>query len=407
MSASPDYRLLADPGGFTQAANALASGYGPFAVDTERASAFRYDDRAFLVQINRRGAGTFLISPEGHRDAARDAFAPVLNSQEWIIHAASEDLRSLALLGLHPGSLFDTELAARIAGFDRPNLAAMVEHFIGVELEKGHGQEDWSATPLPAAWQDYAALDVVYLGDLADALAEHLDGAGKLRFAVEEFAYLRQCSMTAAKPKTWREVKGVSSLRSASELQVARALWRTRDAISRETDTSPGRVLSNKSLVEIARVQPTTGSELAQAVSKERLTRADARRWQRVVADALQEDRSTWPAPLQPDPLVPPSKSVWERNDPDSWAMLALARESITALAADLDIQPSVLLAPSTLKQVVWLAPRTGPTLDTHEAAHYLAQSGARPWQTELTAPLIARAHAAVFAVARADTARG
>ena len=73
----------------------------------------------------------------------------MLNGAEWIVHAAPEDLPSLADLGLHPGRLFDTALAGRIAGYNKPNLGAMVKEFCGVELEKSHGRENWSAVPLP------------------------------------------------------------------------------------------------------------------------------------------------------------------------------------------------------------------------------------------------------------------
>lgn len=406
VSAPLDYRLVDTPEHFAEAAQALAGGRGPFAVDTERASSFRYGDRAFLVQVFRRDAGTFLIAPEGHRRAVQDILGPVLNGQEWIIHAAGEDLRSLAQLGLYPGVLFDTELAARIAGFERPNLAAMVREFIGVELEKGHGQENWSTTPLPKAWQEYAALDVAYLCDLAEALTEHLSAHGKLDFAVQEFAHLATSTAQTHRPKTWRETKGVGSLRSSAHLQVARALWQTRDDISKQADRSPGRVLSNHALVTIARAEPSTAKELSAAVQHERMPSAEARRWQRIVDEALLADQSTWPQPLKPDPATPPSKSSWERIRPSSWHMLQIARESIELRASELSIQPSVLLAPATLKHVVWHSPSSALTLDTHAAARRLLDAGARPWQAELTAPLISHAHAASHAVGSGPVAK-
>lgn len=116
-------KVLLSPREFHAAADRLAAGTGPFAIDTERASAYRYDDRAFLVQIRREGAGTFLLAPEHHRTELRAALAPVLNGQEWVVHAAPSDLPCLAWLGLYPGRLFDTELAARFAGFAHPNLS--------------------------------------------------------------------------------------------------------------------------------------------------------------------------------------------------------------------------------------------------------------------------------------------
>src|SRR5699024_10243717 len=119
--------LLTTPAQFEAAADVLAGGSGPFAIDTERASGFRYDDRAFLIQIRRRGAGTLLFDPESRSPELSRSLGPVLNGQEWIIHAAATDLPSLAWLDLRPGTLFDTELAGRLAGFELVNLAAMVE----------------------------------------------------------------------------------------------------------------------------------------------------------------------------------------------------------------------------------------------------------------------------------------
>lgn len=394
MSARPIYTLVNTPAAFRGAAGALALGRGPFAVDTERASSFRYGDRAFLVQVHRRGAGTFLIAPEGHRDAVQQAFAPVLNGAEWIIHAAGEDLRSLAHLGLHPGILFDTELASRIAGFDRPNLAAMVERFVGVELEKGHGHEDWSRTPLPVSWQDYAALDVEYLNELAEALAEYLDANGKLGWAFQEFNHLvRSYSLTPRPKKAWRDMKGLSALRDESDLQVARELWRAREQLGQERDISPGRLLSNRDLVDIARAKPSSPRELARAVRRTNLPPRDAREWLTVVEHALAADPSSWPPRHAPQSNAAPPKSRWERHYPQSWAMLQTCREGIAHRAAELQMQPEVLFAPATLREAVWGAPDTGPAWDTHQAALALQNAGARAWQVEFAAPILADAH--------------
>ncbi|HTY27834.1 MAG TPA: ribonuclease D, partial [Mycobacterium sp.] len=145
------------------AAERLAAGTGPFAVDAERASGFRYSNRAYLIQIRRTGAGTVLIDPVNHGSSPIDVLEPVahvLAEDEWILHAADQDLPCLAEVGLRPPSLYDTELAGRLAGFERVNLAAMVQRLLGLGLAKGHGAADWSKRPLPADWLNYAALDV-------------------------------------------------------------------------------------------------------------------------------------------------------------------------------------------------------------------------------------------------------
>ena len=178
------------------AAGKLASGRGPFAVDAERASGFRYSNRAYLIQIRREGAGTVLIDPVNHGGSPIDALRPladVLGDDEWILHAADQDLPCLAEVGLRPPALYDTELAGRLAGFERVNLAAMVQRLLGLGLAKGHGAADWSKRPLPAAWLNYAALDVEVLIELRSAVHDVLAEQRKTHWATEEFEYLR-CS---------------------------------------------------------------------------------------------------------------------------------------------------------------------------------------------------------------------
>jgi ribonuclease D len=101
------------------AAELLASGNGPFAVDAERASGFRYSNRAYLLQIRRAGAGTVLIDPVNHGGDPVATLAPVakvLATDEWVLHAADQDLPCLAEIGMRPTKLYDTELAGRLAG---------------------------------------------------------------------------------------------------------------------------------------------------------------------------------------------------------------------------------------------------------------------------------------------------
>ena len=141
-------QLSASAAQIADAAARLYRGHGPFAVDAERASGFRYSNRAYLIQIRRSGAGTVLIDPVNHGGSPLDALGPV------------------AEVGLRPPSLYDTELAGRLAGLERVNLAAMVQRLLGLGLAKGHGAADWSKRPLPDAWLNYAALDVEVLIEL-------------------------------------------------------------------------------------------------------------------------------------------------------------------------------------------------------------------------------------------------
>src|ERR1700757_2231958 len=179
------------------AAELLAGGHGPFAVGAERASGFRSSTRAYLIQIRRAGAGTVLIDPVSHGGDPLTVLRPVaevLRQDEWILHSADQDLPCLAEVGLRPTALYDTELAGRLAGFDRVNLATMVQRLLGLGLAKGHGAADWSKRPLPIDWLNYAALDVELLIELRAAISGVLAEQGKTGWAAEEFDYLRTLS---------------------------------------------------------------------------------------------------------------------------------------------------------------------------------------------------------------------
>ncbi len=136
------------------------------------------------MQIRRDGAGTVLIDPVNHGADPLTTLAPiaeVLGTDEWVLHAADQDLPCLAEIGMRPTKLYDTELAGRLAGFDRVNLATMVERLLGLGLKKGHGAADWSKRPLPPEWLNYAALDVEVLIELRDRHRRGARGAGQVR----------------------------------------------------------------------------------------------------------------------------------------------------------------------------------------------------------------------------------
>ena len=347
--------------------------------------------------MHRRRAGTFLFAPEGHREALGETLGPVVNGKEWILHAAGEDLASLALLGLEPGSLFDTELAARLAGFERPNLGAMVEHFTGTTLEKGHGREDWSTTPLPDEWLVYAAEDVTYLHILAEALAEELDARGMLDAAEQEFAHIIATRSTPPAQKTWRDVKGMSTVRTPAGLQIARALFAERDATARAQDISPSTVLPSRVIVEVAKAEPNHPGELAKVHGFPARKRGATGRWFGVIEAALRERRQAWPAPSRRASDVPPSKSHWQRHYPESYAVLDAARGHIAEAAAELGIGAENVVAPAVLRQVIWAATddpvELTAALGTDFACRRLLEAGARPWQASIAGPRIARAY--------------
>jgi ribonuclease D len=362
----------------------LAAGEGPFAVDAERASGFRYSQRAYLIQIFRRGSGAFLFDPPAIGDFS--ALAAVMADEEWILHAASQDVACLREVGLDPAKIFDTELGARLAGLPRVGLGPVVEQLLGIHLAKEHSAADWSTRPLPQAWLVYAALDVELLPDLRDRIAEILEAAGKTEIAAQEFDAVLQRE-TPVRDEPWRRLSGIQSLRQARNLAVARSLWRARDDYAREIDTAPGRLVPDASLLAAARALPATKRELA--AIKEftgRASRSQLDRW----FDAIQRGMAETDLPqLRPPSDTLPPPRVWADKNPEADGRLKRARAAVTAVSEARGIPLENLLTPELLRRVAWNPPAPA-TADGIAAA--LAALGARPWQLDATAQVIAEA---------------
>ena len=160
---------LTHPDARARVVDVLARGSGPIAVDAERASGYRYGQAAYLVQLRRADLGTVLIDPRALPDLTE--LGAAMADDEWVLHAASQDLPCLAELGMRPAKVFDTELAGRLLGYPKVGLGSIVEEVLGLSLEKGHSAADWSTRPLPEPWLRYAALDVEVLVELRDVLA--------------------------------------------------------------------------------------------------------------------------------------------------------------------------------------------------------------------------------------------
>ena len=374
-----------------RAADTLAGGTGPFAIDAERASGFRYSNRAYLIQIRRAGAGTVLIDPVNHGGSPIDTLTPlaeVLNQDEWILHAADQDLPCLAEVGLQPPRLYDTELAGRLAGFDRVNLAAMVQRLLGLGLAKGHGAADWSKRPLPADWLNYAALDVEVLIELRAAVDEVLTEQAKTAWAAEEFEHLRGMESTPTRRDRWRRTSGLHKVRTVQGLAAVREMWTVRDRIARDRDIAPGRILPDAAIVAAALADPDTVDELiALPVFGGPRQRRSARVW----LDALAAARITADPPDIAEPLSgPPPPPRWAKRRPEAAARLDAAKSSLSELSQQVSVPTENLLSPDLVRRLCWDWTDTAevPTaVDT-----FLRDNGARAWQRTLTVPVLAPA---------------
>ena len=311
----------------------------------------------------------------------------MLGTDEWVLHAADQDLPCLAEVGMRPPALYDTELAGRLAGFDRVNLAAMVQRLLGLGLAKGHGAADWSKRPLPAAWLNYAALDVEVLLELRHAVAAVLAEQGKADWAAQD-------SNTSAPSSRSRPAATVGAARRGSTRCATGACWPGCASCGRCATTSPGDATSHRDgscptrRSSTRRADPKTTDELLKLpVFRGPKQRRSAQVW----LDALAAGREDPDPPHASEPQNGPPPAVrWSRRKPEAAARLEAARAGLGALSEQLDIPTENLVAPDLVRRLCWDWTPTTDAAASVEAV--LRDGGARAWQRELTVPVLAAA---------------
>jgi ribonuclease D len=359
----------------------------PIAIDAERASGYRYGQRAYLVQLRREDVGTMLFDPVYLPDLS--TLGAAIADDEWVLHAASQDLPCLAEVGLHATRVFDTELAGRLLGYAKVGLGSIVEEVLGFTLEKGHSAADWSTRPLPEPWIRYAALDVEVLVELRDRLAAQLDESGKRAWAEEEFAAIVAAQPAAPRVDPWRRTSGMHRVRRRRELAVVRSLWERRDELAQQRDISPGRVLPDLAIVEAALAGPTTELDLVKLpLWGGRSLRRQGATWLPAIAAAAALAESDLPEVKARHDGPPPARS-WAERDPVAAARLSAARTTVVEIAERNHLPVENLLSPDALRRVMWQPPEPA---DAAAIAAALRALGARPWQVALTAAPIAEA---------------
>jgi len=367
---------------YLEAVTAIAAGHGPIAIDAERASGFRYSQRAYLIQIFRRGSGVFLFDPPAIGSFAE--LDTVIRDEEWILHAASQDLACLREVGLDPTRIFDTELGARLAGLPRVGLGTVVEDLLGIHLAKEHSAADWSTRPLPQAWLVYAALDVELLPDLRDAMATLLDDAGKSEIASQEFSAVLTREAKIVTGDAWRRLSGLHTVRGARNLAVARELWEARDTFARKIDTAPGRLVPDASLIAAAKAIPESRHGLAALREfNGRASRSELPRWWA----AVEVGRTTedLPALRVASEAIPPPR-VWSDRNPEADKRLKAARAAIALVSTEVNIPAENILTPEVLRRLAWSPPHPLDVEGIHTA---LVGLGARQWQVDALAQVI------------------
>jgi ribonuclease D len=372
------------------AADRLAAGTGPVAIDAERASGYRYSQRAYLVQLRREGAGTFLIDPIELPDLA--PIDAALADAEWILHAATQDLPCLAELGMTPRRLFDTELVGRLLGSERVALGTMVEQYLGISLEKGHSAADWSTRPLPHDWLVYAALDVELLIELRKVLLAELQRTGKLSWAEQECDAILHAPASAPRSDPWRRTSGIHGLRTRRQLALVRSLWQARDRLASERDVAPGRTLPDTAIIAAVKANPAREPDLvALDVFHGPRQRKLGSYWFSALTEAraLAEDELPQLSQSSNDPDAMPAQSRWRDKDPAAAVRLAACKDVVTRVADEQQVVAQNLLAGEVTRRLAW---RSVSPLAEDGVRGRLAELGARPWQIDLLAAELTQA---------------
>ncbi len=341
---------------------------GELALDTEGASFHRFLDRIYLIQISTRERSA-IVDPLPIGAPARLGALLENKSVEVVFHDADYDLRLLHQdYGWHVANIFDTRIASQLLGIKSFGLAALLEQFFDVKLDKKHQRADWSMRPLTPDMLEYAAQDTRYLLPLKDHMKTELERRGRLHWAQEEFARLEGTRWEAEESmEGFLRLKGAREL-TRPELAVLRELVNWRDTVAAQLDRATFRVMGNEVLFELSRRPPQNVAALAsiRGMPKGMLDRAGP--------DIIAAIRRGLEVPEAELPRFPKSQR-WNK-DQEFDARVARLKAVRDEVAHKLELDPGVLCSRERLENIA----RSGAkTIEQLEAVPDL-----RRWQIEV-----------------------
>ncbi len=340
---SQPFEFLNQQGEVTGLLAALRS-EGALALDLEADSLHSYREKICLVQLSTQ-TRNLVLDPLAVPEVL-DGLLPLLGEARIrkVLHGGDYDIRLLKRQrGAQVRNLFDTMIAAQLTGRPRFGLAALLEEFFGVVLDKRFQKADWSRRPLGPDLLSYAAADTGHLFALAERLAEELVHRGRLAWAAEEFRLLEQVTPAPPKPPWCLDVKGAGRL-APRELARLQALLAVREESAREWNRPPFKVLSSELLIGWAKAPPRSRREIAAtpAASAAVLARvADAVLEALGAAEALPEEE----CPRAPAVGRTPLSAAEARR----LARMKAARETA---ARGLGLEPGLLVNGATLERL-------------------------------------------------------
>jgi ribonuclease D len=343
------------------------------ALDTEGASFHRFVDRIYLLQVSTRER-TAVIDPLPIGSPPELGTLIEDPAVEIVFHDADYDLRLLRQdYGWQVRNVFDTRVAAQLLGIKAFGLAALLDQFFGVKLDKKHQRADWSMRPLTRDMLDYAAQDTMYLPALRDELKAALEKKERWSWAREEFTRLEATRWaTDDEANAFLRMKGARDL-NRRELALLREIVAWRNAVAAEQDKATFRILGNEPLFEIAKTAPRDRAALSAIKGMPRgmlETRAQS------LLDAIARGLAV------PEDELPrfPRGQRWDR-DADFDARVSAIKTVRDAMATKLDMDTGVLFPREKMESVARANPRS---VEDFEKIPDL-----RKWQVEVLAPAI------------------
>ena len=397
----------------------LASSHGSLAADAERASGFRYGHEDWLVQFKRDGAGIGLLDPQALAAAGADwnDFNRAVGDAVWILHDSLQDLPGFDELGMEPQRLFDTEIAARLLGLKRFGLAAVTEHFLGLTLAKEHS----ALTGRIVRCLVTGEITRRWTSNCSSSLKRRCapnSTQGKMEWAQEEFDYALKEGLGPRKehPIPWMHVSHITEvMRDRQALAIVRALWTRRDELAREYDIAPTLLLSDSSIIEVAKRKPHNAAQFRsiRSINERVRIHTDSEQdkmferyapiqrkikpsmWKNIIQDALALPPSEWPdvdggaarRHESQSASAPKSIRVWKERYPERLQVLNRVRKAVSQIAEDTRTPVEIVIKPQYLRNLCWTdEPRK------RDVARFLSEQGARDWQVSLVAESVSRA---------------
>lgn len=313
------------------------------AVDLEADSLHSYQDKVCLLQFSTPSA-TVLVDPLAIGDLSCLKSVLVDEKVRKIFHAADYDIRCLHRdFDIEIRGLFDTMIVCQLLGEPKVGLADALNKYLGVELDKRYQRADWSKRPLEEGMIRYAAEDTRHLHKLAELLETQLVAKGRLTWAEEEFALLEQVRHNSSDGPLFLRFKKAGTL-ERRQLAVLEALLQWRDKEAQRRDCPPFKVLNNAPLLEVARSMP---GNMRALVGVEGMVPRLAKRYGGALLTAVEAGRAVPEAEL---PVYPRGEP--RQRDPEAEARVLLLKKWRAGMAAELEMDPGVLINNALLEEI-------------------------------------------------------